>query len=115
MTSMTLQAENLSTDTSDCLKHISLLKSFKLSHAFSLVLYLLCVPALCNSYCMVCPPVRGDNQLANGLSAEQADKPWLTILYHPNQSRPCSLKLVDCLPVQAAKPWYNYSVPPLSV
>ena len=33
---------------------------------------------LCNSYTMVCPPVRGDNPraLASALSPVHADKPW---------------------------------------
>ena len=37
--------------------------------------------ALCNSYIMGCPPVRGDNPraLASGLSCVQVDKHGITI------------------------------------
>ena len=43
--------------------------------------------ALCNSYTMGCPPVRGDNPraLASGLSNVQVDKHVITILYHLHQ------------------------------
>ena len=49
---------------------------------------------LCNSYIMVCPPVRGDNPqaLASGLSYVQVDKDGITILYHLHQCRPCTLR-----------------------
>ena len=40
---------------------------------------------LCNSYTMVCPPVRGDHSraLASGLSLVQADRPWYNFFITP--------------------------------
>ena len=48
--------------------------------------------AICNSYTMGCPPVRGDNPraLASGLSYVQVDKHGITILYHLHQCRRCT-------------------------
>ena len=51
-----------------------------------------------NSYTMGCPPVREDNPraLASGLSYVQVDKHGITILYHLNQCRSCTLLDISC-------------------
>ena len=54
--------------------------------------------ALCNSYTMGCPPVRGDNPraLASGLSYVQVDKHGITILYQLYQCRHCTSRDISC-------------------
>ena len=54
--------------------------------------------ALCYSYTMGCPPVRGDNPraLASGLSYVQVDKHVITILYHLHEGRHCTLNDIPC-------------------
>ena len=55
--------------------------------------------AICNSYTMGCPHVRGDNPraLASGLSYVHVDKHGITILYHLYQCRPCTSQDISCL------------------
>ena len=56
------------------------------------------VLALCNSYTMGCPPVRGDNPraLASGLSYVQVDIHGITILCHLHRCRHCTSRDISC-------------------
>ena len=56
---------------------------------------------------MVCPPVRGDNPraLAYGLSHVQADNHGITISYHTNWRRPCTLRDMSC---KSLKYWKKF-------
>ena len=56
------------------------------------------VRALCNSYTIGCPPVRGDNPraLASGLSYVHVDKHGITILYNLHQCSPCTSRDISC-------------------
>ena len=58
---------------------------FTHDHGFTgLVVNIMYLAQICNSYTMGCPPVRGDNSraLASGLSYVLVDKHVITILYH---------------------------------
>ena len=73
--------------------------AFILFRSLSSITILTPFTSLCNSYTMVCLPVRGDNPraLASGLSFVQVDKHGITILYHLYQCRPCTLREISCL------------------
>ena len=63
---------------------------------------------------MVCPPVRGDNPraLAYGLSHVQADNHGITISYHTNWRRLCTLRDMSC---KSLEEWYKFTFTSLSL